>query len=134
MHKPPNSNAWLTTTIEQGLAYLLLANLPYSPTVDTVRGVAMVWIDAAQRFGLLEADRDKPRIEEAFRSMAASCRQWPAPSELRDYLPELARPYFHKLPAPELTDEEEQADRARRADIVQRETDRLRRLMRGEQA
>ena len=78
----------------------------------------MAWIDALTNVhGLTDDDAD--RVRTAFSAMAANIEQWPAPATLLKFLPDKPRPYFHKLPAPDLTPEEVQAEAKRRRDLVQ---------------
>jgi hypothetical protein len=78
----------------------------------------MAWIDALTNVhGLTDDDAD--RVRTGFSAMAANIEQWPAPATLLKFLPDKPRPYFHKLPAPDLTPEEVQAEAKRRRDLVQ---------------
>jgi hypothetical protein len=77
----------------------------------------MAWIDALVNVHAL-TDDDAERVRAAFSAMAANIDQWPAPATLLKFLPELPRPYFHKLPSPEPTPEEVEADAKRRRELV----------------
>jgi hypothetical protein len=80
----------------------------------------MAWMEALTAVERWDEARDLPRIEQAFVSLAANCVDWPKPRQLLDSLPEIPvkREYFHSLPKPELTPEQEKAERERRQRIV----------------
>jgi hypothetical protein len=102
-----------------GLLMLTPLSLPFQPGPDMIQATAMAWTYVLRRHGLDDAHRDTPRVIAAFQSLMDTCYQWPAPRALLDHLPPLPRPYFHKLPAPDLTPEEVQAEAKRRRDLVQ---------------
>jgi len=85
----------------------------------------MAWIDALTNVhGLTDDDAD--RVRTGFSAMAANIEQWPAPATLLKFLPDKPRPYFHKLPAPDLTPEEVDAEAKRRREIVDAAASELR--------
>lgn len=91
--------AWLRTEVITGLQRLLLLNLRGGPALETIEGVALAWCDACVCWPIeWQAEADAPRLRQAFRSLAASCREWPAPVQLRDALP--ARTPPPQLPPP----------------------------------
>lgn len=92
----------------------------------------MAWTRIFQTKGIDDAEHDPERIAIAFDRVAGDVTAWPAPKQVLDLMPDKPRPYFHKLPAPEMTEEEAEADRQRRADIVRRMSDQLNERLRGE--
>lgn len=103
---------WLRNEVVSGLQRLLLLNLESGPALDSIEGVAMAWVDACQVWPIAwEREADAPRLRQAFRVLAASCRRWPSPVQLREALPPRQAP--PALPRPAV-------DEARAAE-VQRE-------------
>lgn len=91
--------AWLRTEVITGLQRLLLLNLRGGPALETIEGVALAWCDACVCWPIdWQAEADAPRLRQAFRELAASCREWPAPVQLREALPGRAPP--PQLPPP----------------------------------
>ncbi len=128
--KPP-SDSFLRNAIKRGLQHLITLSLPWTPAPEVLSGTLLAWTNAlVDVHGL--TDEDAERVATAFQVMAASIEQWPAPATLIKFLPEKPRPYFHKLPSPELTPEEERAECDRRRSIVSREQERLKALLHGQ--
>lgn len=90
------------------------------------------WTEIFRNRGIDDPEHDPARIAIAFAKIAGDVVNWPAPKQVLDAMPEKPRPYFHKLPAPELTDEEAEAQRQQRADIVKRMGEQLAERLRGE--
>lgn len=103
---------WLRVEVVSGLQRLLLLALEGGPALDSIEGVAMAWVDACMVWPIgWEQAADAPRLRQGFRLLAASCRRWPSPVQLREALPPRQAP--PALPAPAV-------DAARAAE-VQRE-------------
>lgn len=93
--------SWLRTEVITGLQRLLLLNLRGGPALETIEGVALAWCDACLCWPIdWQAEADAPRLRQAFRLLAASVREWPAPVQLRELLPARAAP--PQLPPPEV--------------------------------
>jgi hypothetical protein len=90
-----------------------------------IQATAMAWASVLERHGLDDPERDAPRILRAFEALMDTCHQWPPPRALIENLPELSRPYFHALPKPEQTPEEQEAERLRRRAIVEQASKEL---------
>lgn len=78
---------WFFEAIRKGLQRLLVLRLDGSPAKDTVRALLHVWVDALWPGTLWHQERDEARIAEAFRRMSSKLDRWPAPIELRRFLP-----------------------------------------------
>lgn len=85
---------WLKRELITGFQVLLTLGLDRQPAVDViVAGTVPAWFDALTHGRQWIEEQDVPRIRSAFRSLAGSCRNWPAPRDLIDALPELPRSY-----------------------------------------
>jgi hypothetical protein len=92
---------WLVAAVAAGLQRLVLLRLDGAPAADAIEGCALAWADAlAARAGWIEA-RDAPRLNEAFRRLAAHAVRWPAPAMLFDHLPQPRPPEALAAPAPD---------------------------------
>lgn len=93
--------AWLRNEVISGVQRLLLLSLPRGPALDAIEGVVLAWSDALICWPIdWEREADTPRLRQAFRLLAASVREWPAPVQLRELLPARAAP--PQLPPPEV--------------------------------
>lgn len=92
---------WLLAEVAQGLQRLMLLGLPGTPASETITGTAQVWADAFAHGRALDQRLDAPRIQAAFRAVAARVERFPPPRVVIDALP--ARPQPQALPAPQLT-------------------------------
>lgn len=88
---------WLVTEVASGLQRLLVLSLNGAPAAETITATAMVWCDAIRLGGTFrggaEEARDRPRLEQAFRVLAAEVERWPAPRQLLERLPALPQQY-----------------------------------------
>lgn len=87
---------WFRNEILTGLQKLYTLSLDQTPSADTLPGTAMTWVEALTHGRNWEAERDTPRIREAFSRMVLNCTHWPKPRDLLDALPS-------STPAPALT-------------------------------
>jgi hypothetical protein len=97
-----------------------------------IQTTLMAWTKVFTQRGIDDAEHDPQRIAVAFERVAGEVTAWPAPKHVLDLMPDKPRPYFHKLPAPELTPEQEMVEANRRSDIVARERERLAQLTKGQ--
>lgn len=103
---------WLRNEVVSGLQRLVLLALEGGPALDAIEGVAMAWVDACQVWPIAwDRDADAARLRQGFRLLAASCRRWPSPVQLREAMPP-------RLPSPALP---APPPDAARAEAVQRE-------------
>ena len=92
---------WLVAEVAEGIQRLLLLRLEGCPSVDAVEAVALAWADAVWvRAGRWTQAQDAPRLRQAFRSLAAHARRWPAPVEIWDHLPPRQEPRALEPPPP----------------------------------
>lgn len=82
-----NNCDWLRTELLRGLQKLLCLRLEGTPSADMIQGTLAAWLDAITRRKVYEQDRDAPRIRDAFRTLAATRRRWPAPVDLLEAMP-----------------------------------------------
>jgi hypothetical protein len=61
-----------------------------------ISGTAMAWIECLTARRSWDRDRDTARIRQAFVTLAATRRQWPAPADFVDALP--PAPQLRALP------------------------------------
>lgn len=78
---------WLNDAISLGLAKLLLLRLDGSPPDDVIDGTADAWLEALTHGMTWDEQRDRSRIDHAFRTLAQTRKAWPSPSHLLDSLP-----------------------------------------------
>jgi hypothetical protein len=90
---------WLEKEIVRGIGALFLLNLQFTPGADAIKATGRIWIGTLRSLPhtWLE-DRDRPRIQAAFRTLAATSERWPAPKNFIDALPKI--PDLQKLPPP----------------------------------
>lgn len=106
---------WVTDEVADGLAGLLALRLRNAPGEDLVEKTADIWEQAiSQRVSCEQLDR--LRIREGFRRIFPAVREWPAPFELLDKMPD--RPKQERLPPPQVSEEEHQANAARVKEMV----------------
>lgn len=79
-------NDWLKKEIAKGFMLLSALNLKGRPAAKDLTAVAEVW------YGLLakqqwQPERDIPRFQTAFETIAATQTEWPNPAELMRLLP-----------------------------------------------
>lgn len=90
---------WLEKEIVRGLQALFILNLDFTPSADTIKAAGNVWIGTMCSLPhTWQEDRDKPRIQAAFRNLAATSTRWPVPKNFIDAMPPL--PDLNKLTAP----------------------------------
>lgn len=102
---------WFAKRIRRGLAALVALRLEGHPAADMVEATAQVWVQALWPGRVWEEGADMGRIGEAFRQLALQETRWPAPAVFLRYLP--ARAPSTALPAPKMTQEEKDRNRAR---------------------
>ena len=81
-------NDWLKKEIAKGFMLLSALNLKGRPAAKDLTAVAEVW------YGLLakqqwQPERDIPRFQTAFETIAATQTEWPNPADLMKHLPPL---------------------------------------------
>ena len=109
---------WLVAVVAEGVQRLLVLRLDGCPPADAVEAVALAWADAIWlRAGHWTPQQDAPRVQQAFRALAAHATRWPAPAELWQHLP--ARAPQAALPPPSPSAEDKERARAVLAGIAQ---------------
>lgn len=82
---------WLILCIATGISQLMGARLqgaPFAGNEADTQAVCEAWLVALMNRSIdWHEHADKWRVEAAFRKLLSSCRKWPAPAELFDYLP-----------------------------------------------
>jgi hypothetical protein len=94
------ANAWLIAEIADGLQRLVVLRLEGAPAADAIEGTVLAWADALAARALWIEERDKHRLREAFRQLAAHATRWPAPAHLLEHLPPARAPQALPRPAP----------------------------------
>lgn len=94
-----NSPEWLRNSILRGIQGLMMLRLQFAPAEDTIASLANAWLAVLMSLPhTWDQERDQPRIQRAFLTIAANCERWPAPKNFIDALPAL--PELNKLTAP----------------------------------
>lgn len=57
------------------------------PADDMTAGTIAAWVEALTFRRVWDEHRDAPRIRHAFKALASTCREWPAPADLVQHLP-----------------------------------------------
>ena len=92
---------WFHNAVVEGVQRLQVLSLQGTPAAETVVLTVEVWIETLWRASWgWQQERDVPRLQEAFRSIAAKAERWPAPRAVLDNLP--AAPQVKQLPAPQV--------------------------------
>lgn len=90
---------WFDKEIVRGIQALFILNLQFTPSADAIKATGRIWIGTLRSLPhTWQEDRDRPRIQAAFRNLAANSERWPAPKNFVDALPPL--PELNKLTAP----------------------------------
>jgi hypothetical protein len=98
------AEAWLEQAVAVGLAKLAALQLPGTP-IDAPSAAACraVWVEAIADGRVWLRERDAPRIEAAFLTLAKTCERWPVPAQFLRALPSVPQPAA--LPEPPMSDE-----------------------------
>jgi hypothetical protein len=97
---------WVRAEVANGLQALLSLRLRNAPAEDMIELTADIWAQAFAARASVES-LDAPRIREGFRRIFPRVREWPAPAEVLEKMPD--RPPQPALPAPRMSDEEHAA-------------------------
>lgn len=105
-------NDWINDTIRLGLVKLLSIRLNGCPPDDMIELTARTWLEAVTDGREWDRQRDEPRMQAAFVTIAKTRETWPAPKHFIDAIPPVP-------PAPALSYERKPAspeaiERARR--------------------
>ena len=84
-----HGNEWLLDEIATGLQKLACLSLDRTPAAELLTATARVWHEAITDGRAFDEQRDSPRIRQAFRTLAATREQWPAPRHLVEALPKI---------------------------------------------
>lgn len=108
------AEAWLEQAVAVGLAKLAALQLPGTP-IDAPSAAACraVWVEAITDGRRWVRERDVPRIEAAFLTLAKTAERWPAPAQFLRALPDAPKPVA--LPPPPM----DEAQRARVREMIQ---------------
>ncbi len=79
---------WLRDEILTGLQKIYCLSLDRTPAAEILPGTAETWLEAATHERKWDQGRDVPRVRAAFATMCRERRQWPAPRDFMDALPE----------------------------------------------
>lgn len=106
---------WLSQAVAVGLAKLAALQLPGTP-IDAPSAAACraVWVEAIDDGRAWVRERDVPRIEAAFLTLAKTAERWPAPAQFLRALPNPPQPAA--LPPPPM----DEAQRARVRELLKR--------------
>jgi hypothetical protein len=86
---------WVLEEILTGMQKLIPLSLESTPAAEVMAGTALAWHEVLVHGRVFDPSRDRPRFREAFRTLAARQRRWPAPV---DFLEALPRPVQEKEP------------------------------------
>lgn len=82
------ADEWLRNSVLKGLQGIMLLRLDGSPSADTMQGTANAWLAVLANLPhSWDQERDAPRIQRAFLTLAANSERWPAPKNFIDALP-----------------------------------------------
>lgn len=111
------ADKWLENEISAGLAGLAVLQIRNAPSAQNMPACITAWCHALTYNRHWHADaEDTERIRAAFRQIAVTNEWWPTPAEFLRVLP--ARKPVPALPAPQLTDEEREANQQRIAAML----------------
>jgi hypothetical protein len=109
---------WLRAEIATGLQKLLALRLTGTPPEDAIIGTAEVWLEALDHCNIQWVEHlDRKRVQRAFQTLFRICDRWPAPKLLLDNLGVRDPP--KALPAPSITPEEREQNRAKLREIAE---------------
>ncbi len=79
---------WLTDCVIEGLQMLLTLRLKNTPASDTIAAVLKVWLAVLNaKNPNWQQERDVPRLQSAFLTVAGNQDTWPAPLHVWNALP-----------------------------------------------
>lgn len=90
---------WVLEEILTGMQKLLPLSLESTPASEVMPGTALAWHEVLVHGRNFEPVRDRQRFREAFRTLAARQRRWPAPVDFLEALPRIETP---RTPEPKL--------------------------------
>jgi hypothetical protein len=106
---------WIRIAVADGLEGLLALRLKNTPAEDMIELTADIWVHAFARRVSVEGI-DAPRIREGFMRIFPRIREWPAPLDVIELMPD--RSPQPRLPAPEVSNEQWQRDQQRFDEIL----------------
>lgn len=80
-------NDWINDTIRHGLVKLLSIRLNGCPPDDMIELTARTWLEAVMDGRDWDRQRDEPRMQAAFVTIAKTRETWPAPKHFIDAIP-----------------------------------------------
>lgn len=86
-YDPTEIQHWLEAEILRGFQPLMTLGLERMPASALIERTAKVWMKTLLHTRRFDAQRDTPRIREAFRKLCAERRAWPQPADLVLALP-----------------------------------------------
>ena len=110
---------WFMAELATGLQKLISLSLQGTPAMETIQLTAASWAETlwAAPIGW-DQSLDSQRIAAAFVRMMRDVDRWPAPKHLLHYLPSRPQPVNPLLTAPQISEEQQQRNRERVADLV----------------
>lgn len=78
---------WMVQEVKTGFQKLICLGLDRQPASELLGGTVMAWVEALNHNRVWDEDRDRPRFQAAFRTIAANERQWPSPQKFVESLP-----------------------------------------------
>lgn len=106
---------WIRIAVADGLEGLLALRLKNTPAEDMIELTADIWVHAFSQRVSVESI-DAPRIREGFMQIFPRIREWPAPLDVLELMPD--RPPQPLLLPPEKSDEEWRRDQRRFDEIL----------------
>lgn len=77
----------LKNAVVSGVQLMIALSLDGSPGHETVGLTAMAWVEIVKSWNLKNTPEDSQRVSAAFKALASQVTRWPAPAQLKPYLP-----------------------------------------------
>lgn len=77
----------LRTVVINGVQALIVLHLEGGPGFETATLTTEVWLEIIGGWNLHDTPEDRRRLQDAFKSLAGAITRWPAPVQLKSYLP-----------------------------------------------
>lgn len=97
-YDPSEIQHWLEAEILRGFQPLMTLGLERMPSTALIERTAKVWMKTLLHTRRFDAQRDTPRIREAFRTLCATRRAWPQPADLVQAMPPIPELAAHRPP------------------------------------
>lgn len=108
---------WFYRSISDGLKALWVLRLPFTPSEELIDKTEDIWVQSIWSANIgWDQGLDAIRIHKAFLRLTREAKEWPAPRQLLERLPD--RPPRPRLPKPPMSEAKRKANRERLRSMI----------------